>query len=79
MTNNLYCMTNNMMYTQMIKDTLYCVPSTNNTVELRLVMKQSGVVHANKKNDDDYIAMGIVFTPHVTDITRYNVVWCEEI
>ena len=67
------------MYTQMIKDTLYCVPSTNNTVELRLVMKQSGVVHANKENKNDYIAMGIVFTPHVTDITRYNVVWCEEI
>ena len=71
-------MTNNMMYTQMIKDTLYCVPSTNNTVELRLVMKQSGMVHANKKNDES-IAMGIVFTPHVTDILRYNVVWCEEI
>ena len=71
-------MTNN-MYQQMIKDTLYYMPSTNNTVELRLVMKQSDVVHANKKNDDDYIAMGIVFTPHVTDITRYNVVWSEEI
>ena len=71
-------MTNN-MYTQMIKDTLYHVPSTYNTVELRLVTKQSDVVHANKKNDDDYIAMGIVFTPHVTDITRYNVVWSEEI
>ena len=63
----------------MIKDTLYYVPSTNNTVELRLVTKQSDVVHTNKENDNDYIAMGIVFTPHVTDITRYNVVWCEEI
>ena len=71
-------MTNN-MYQQMIKDTLYYVPSTNNTVELRLVMKQSGVVHANKKNDDDYIAMGIVFSPHVTDIIRFNVIWRADI
>ena len=61
------------MYLQMIKDTLYYMPSTNNTVELRLVMKQSLGHVTNKRNDDDHIAMAIVFSPHVTDIIRHNV------
>ena len=67
------------MYLQMIKDTLYYMPSTNNTVELRLVMKQTLGHVTNKRNDDDDIAMAIVFSPHVTDIIRDNVIWRVEI
>ena len=64
---------NNNMYLQMMKDTLYYMPSTNNTVELRLVMKQTLGHVTNRINDDDDIAMAIVFSPHVTDIIRDNV------
>ena len=72
-------MNKNNMYLQMIKDTLYYVPSTNNTVELRLVAKQIGMANANKKNEENKIAMAIVFTPHVTDILSNNLVWWLEI